>query len=133
MASTARPTAASTFGDTDDSPPTLRTYCSAAARISSFVASGSRPRSAVMLRHMVSPSSHQQLVAGPSSQHLCSSSPTPRPWGAPPAHTFRRDLCRPGEHCGLDEQGGQRVMKAARSLDCCRRDGSWTYIMWPAS
>ena len=55
IASTARSTAACVDADTADNEPTLRTYCSAAARISSCVAGGSSPRSMVMLRHMPSP------------------------------------------------------------------------------
>lgn len=35
--------------------PTFRTYCSAAARISSAVAGGSSPRSMVMFRHIAPP------------------------------------------------------------------------------
>jgi len=39
-------------GDVLAASVTLRTYCTAAASISSEVAGGSRPRIAVMLRHM---------------------------------------------------------------------------------
>ncbi len=42
----------SVTADTDWTPPTLRTYCLAAACTSSGVAAGSRPRRVVMFRHM---------------------------------------------------------------------------------
>jgi catechol 2,3-dioxygenase-like lactoylglutathione lyase family enzyme len=49
---TARSKAASVRGEVDCTPLTLRTYWRAAAVISSGVASGSRPLSVVMFRHM---------------------------------------------------------------------------------
>src|SRR5262249_59175275 len=50
--STAACMAASVFADLACTPLTLRTYCRAAASISSGVAAGSKPRRVVMLRHM---------------------------------------------------------------------------------
>ena len=56
MAAATLPTASVNAGsDVCDgvvTPLTLRTYCLAAASISSGVAAGSSPRSVVMLRHM---------------------------------------------------------------------------------
>ena len=51
-ASTARSNASPVAAEVDCTPLILRTYCRAAASISSGVAPGSSPRSVVMLRHM---------------------------------------------------------------------------------
>jgi len=40
-------------------------------------------------------------------------------------------VSRPGESAGQSPLA--RVTKSARSRLCWTRDGSWTYIMWPAS
>jgi hypothetical protein len=49
-------------------PLTLRTYCRAAASISSAVAAGSSPRRVVMLRHMPRLYGRGQLAKRPSLQ-----------------------------------------------------------------
>ncbi|SLH09942.1 Uncharacterised protein [Mycobacteroides abscessus subsp. abscessus] len=52
ISATASSTAGRVAAEMLDSPPTLRTYCNAAAWISSGVAAGSSPRRAVMFRHI---------------------------------------------------------------------------------